>query len=160
MRNYQFRPLTPDDLPLMQKWLAEPHIRPWWGDVERNIALMKQDMENSEITMQVVTLGARPFAYLHHHDVRTFAMPQFGDLSPGTQVIKTFVGDTDFMGQGHAAGYLGAALQDLRRLHPMLATAPNATDARLIGIFTQAGFHKRRLAATRDGQLVQVMTHH
>lgn len=159
MRNYDFRPLTPDDLPLMRRWLALPHVRVWWGDIDRNIALMKQDMDNPEISLQVVTMAGRPFAYLHHHDVRTFSMLQFADLSYGTRAISTFVGDAEFLGPGYAAGYIGDCVDDLRLRYPMAAVAPNSTDARQISIYTQAGFRKRRLASTRDGKLVQVMTH-
>lgn len=159
MRNYNFRPITPDDLPLMRRWLSAPHVRVWWGDVERNIALMTQDMDNPQINMQVVELVGRPLAYLHHHDVRAFAMPQFADLSQGTRAINSFVGDPEYLGQGHAAGYIGACVNDLRMHYPMVAAAPNSTDARQIAIYEHAGFRKRRLAPTRDGKLVQVMTH-
>lgn len=159
MRNYNFRPLTPEDLPLMRHWLAMPHVRVWWGDVERNIALMAQDMHNPEINMQVVALVDRPFAYLHHHDVRAFAMPEFADLSMGTRAMNTFVGDPDYLGQGHAAGFISTCIQGLRMNYPMVAAAPLTNDARQIGIYEQAGFRKRRLAPTRNGSLVQVMTH-
>ena len=159
MRNYDFRPLTPDDLPLIRRWLGLPHVRVWWGDIDRNIALMTQDMDNPEISLQVVMMSGRPFAYLHHHDVRTFSMSQFADLSYGTRAISTFVGDPEFLGPGYAAGYIGDCVNDLRLRYPMAAVAPNSTDARQISIYAQAGFRKRRLASTRDGKLVQVMTH-
>ena len=159
MRNYSFRPLTPDDLPLMRRWLQMPHVRAWWGDVDRNLKLMQQDMDNKAINMQVVELSGMPFAYLHHHDVQAFAMPQFAELAYGTRALNTFVGEPDYLGQGHAAGYVGACVEDLRTRYPMAAAAPNSTDARQINIYTKAGFRKRRLAPTRDGKLVQVMTH-
>ena len=159
MRNYSFRSLVPDDLPLMQRWLQTSHVKVWWPNAEKQIALMQQDMNNSDINMLVVSLINRPFAYIHDHDARSFGMPQYADLPPGTRVIATFVGDTDFMGQGHSAGYIDARLRDLRLRYPMVAVGPNTTDTRTIGIYAQAGFHKRRLASTRDGKLVQVMTH-
>ncbi|MEO0930627.1 MAG: GNAT family N-acetyltransferase [Pseudomonadota bacterium] len=159
MRNYSFRRLTPQDLPLMQRWLQTSHVKVWWPNADKQIALMQQDMNNPEINMLVVSLINHPFAYIHDHDARSFGMPQYADLPPGTRVISTFVGDTDFMGQGHSAGYIDARLRDLRLRHPMVAAGPNTTDTRAIGIFAQAGFHKRRLASTRDGKLVQVMTH-
>ena len=159
MRNYTFRPLTPDDLPLMRRWLKMPHVRVWWGDVERNIALMQQDMDNRAISMQVVELTGKPFAYLHHHDVQAFGMPQFADLAYGTRAINTFIGETEAMGQGHAAGYISACVVDLRLRYSQVTTAPNSTDARQISIYSQAGFRRRRLASTRDGKLVQVMIH-
>ena len=159
MRNYSFRRLVPDDLPLMQRWLQTSHVKVWWPNAEKQIALMQQDMNNSDINMQVVRLINRPFAKIHAHDERSFGMQQDADLPPGTRVIATFVGDTDFMGQGHSAGYIDARLRDLRLRYPMVAVGPNTTDTRTIGIYAQAGFHKRRLASTRDGKLVQVMTH-
>lgn len=159
MRNYTFRKLTEADLPLMRRWLASAHVRAWWPDADKQIALMQQDMDNSQIDMCVVSLIDRPFAYLHDHDAQTFGMPQYADLPRGTRVLSTFVGDTDFLGQGHSAGYIDARVRDLRIKYPMVAVGPNTTDTRTISIYTQAGFKKRRLAGTRDGRLVQVMTH-
>lgn len=159
MRNYSFRRVTPDDLPRLRSWLETPHVRVWWGSADRQIELMKQDMENTKIDMHVVELVGRPFAYIHDHDATAFAMPEYADLPPGTRVIGTFVGDADYLGQGHAAGYIDAYLKDLRLHYPMVAVSANTTDTRSIGIYSQAGFHKRRLASTRDGKLVQVMTH-
>lgn len=159
MRNYSFRKLTHDDMPLMQRWLQTSHVKVWWPSAEKQIALMQQDMNNPNIDMQVVSLIDHPFAYIHDHDAHSFGMPQYGDLPTGTRVMATFVGDTDFMGQGHSTGYIDARLRDLRLKFPMVAVGPNTTDTRAIGAFGQAGFHKRRLAATRDGKLVQVMTH-
>ena len=159
MRNYTFRRLTRADLPLMSRWLRTAHVRVWWPNAERQLALMEQDLENRAIDMMVVGLIDHPFAYIHDHDARTFDLPQFADLPQGARAMATFVGDTDFLGQGHSAGYIEARIRDLRRHYPMVAVGPNTTDTRSISIFSQAGFMKRRLAPTRDGRLVQVMTH-
>jgi aminoglycoside 6'-N-acetyltransferase len=159
MRNYTFRPLTEADLPLMRRWLDTAHIKAWWPDAENQIALMQQDMHNTNIDMRVVNLIDHAFAYVHDHDARIFNMPQFSDLPPGTRVMATFVGDTNFLGQGHSAGYIQARVRDLRLKYPMVAVGPNTTDTRAISIFRQAGFMNRRLASTRSGRLVQVMTH-
>lgn len=159
MRNYAFRKLTPADVPLMRQWLDTAHVKTWWPNAEKQAALMLQDMENPNLNMQVVCLSNRPFAYFHDHDVRTFGMMHYGDLAPGTRVIDTFVGDTDFLSQGHSAGYIDARVRVLRIKYPMIAAAPNTTDTRAVGIYTQAGFRKRRLAPSRDGRLLQVMTH-
>lgn len=159
MRNYSFRKLTREDLPLMARWLQASHVRVWLPDADKQIALMKQDMDNPNINMQVVCLIAHPFAYIHDHDARTFGMPQYADLPMGSRVLSTFVGDSDFMGQGHSTGYVDAHIRSLRMKHPLVAVGPNTTDTRAIGVFALAGFRKRRLASTRDGKLVQVMTH-
>ena len=159
MRNYTFRRLTPADLPLMRRWLDRAHVKAWWPDAEKQAALMLQDMDNPQIDMQVVGLNDHPFAYVHDHDARSFGMAQYADLPVGARVMATFVGDDAFMGQGHSAGYIDARVRDLRIHFPMIAVGPNTTDTRAISIYAQAGFMKRRLAPTRDGRLVQVMTH-
>lgn len=109
--------------------------------------------------MQVVCLIDHPFAYIHDYDAKQFGQFQYADLPPGTRVMESFVGDSDFMGQGHAAAFIGARVRDLRLRHPMIAVGPNTKDTHAISIYTQAGFMRRRLAAARDGSLVQVMTH-
>ncbi len=159
MRNYSFRRLTEADLPLMRRWLMTAHVRTWWPDADKQIALMEQDMNNPELDMWVVALIDRPFAYLHDHDKNSFGMPQYTDLPQGTRVMSTFVGDADFQGQGHSVGFIEAHVRNLRRRFPMVAVGPNTTDTRGISVYRQAGFMNRRLASTRDGRLVQVMTH-
>ena len=158
MRNYTFRPLTEDDLPLMRRWLDTAHVKVWWPDAEKKITLMERDMNDPNINMMVVSLINHPFAYLHDHDAKTFGMPQYADLAHGARVMATFVGDSDFRGQGHSVGYIDAHVRALRVKYPMVAAAPGTTDTRTISIYRQAGFHNRRLASTRDGRLVQVMT--
>lgn len=159
MRNYSFRRLTPHDLPLMRRWLQAPHVSVWWPNTARQIALMEQDMTNPAIVMQVVLLGDQPFAYIHDHDTRAFNLPQFSDLPQGTRVMATFVGATEFLGQGDTIGYVDMHVRELRKRYLMVAVGPNNADTRSIGVFTKAGFRKRRLAPTLDDRLVQVMTH-
>jgi aminoglycoside 6'-N-acetyltransferase len=31
---FRFTPLTRNDLPLLQRWLSEPHVSEWWGEPE------------------------------------------------------------------------------------------------------------------------------
>ena len=50
-------------------------------------------------------------------------------------------------------------LRQLRLQYPLVAVGPNTTDTRAIATYAKAGFRKRRLAPTKDGKLVQVMTH-
>ena len=160
MRNYTFRRLTHDDLPLMRRWLDAAHVKVWWPNAEKQIALMRQDMDNTGIDMWIVGMMDQPFGYLHDHDAQSFGLPQYADLPRGTRVIATFVGDAAFIGLGYTVGYIEEHVRDLRVRHTMVAAAPNATDTRSVSIYTQAGFKKRRLAPTREGRLLQVMTHH
>ncbi len=159
MRNYTFRPLTEADLPLMRRWLDTAHVKVWWPDADKQIALMEKTMNDPKINMQVVSLIDHPFAYIHDHDARAYGMSQYADLPHGSRVMATFVGEHKFMGQGHSVGYIEAHTRALCVKHPMVAVGPGTTDTRTISIYRQAGFTNRRLASTNEGRLVQVMTH-
>lgn len=159
MRNYTFRPLTEADLPLMRRWLETAHVKVWWPDADKQIALIEKYMDDPNINMQVVSLIDRPFAYIHDHDARAFGMTQYADLPHGARVMATFVGDNDFMGQWHSVGYIEAYVNSIRVKYPIVAVGPGTTDTRTISIYRQARFMNRRLATTSEGRLVQVMTH-
>jgi aminoglycoside 6'-N-acetyltransferase len=159
MRNFVFRKLRAADLPVMRRWLDAPHVKAWWSDAEEQITLMMEDMDDPKINMMLVYLIDHPFAYIHDHDAKAYEQPQFSDLPRGARVMDSFVGDANFMGQGHASAYIGARVRDLRLRHPMVAVSPNTKDTHAISIYNQAGFMKRRLVPARSGRLVQVMTH-
>ena len=159
MRNFVFRKIKTTDLPLMRRWLEAPHVRAWWPDADERISLMLEDMDDPKINMMLVYLIDHPFAYIHDYDAGAYGQPQFADLPTGARVMDSFVGDANFMGQGHASAYISARVRDLRAHYPMVAVCPNTKDTHAINIYNQAGFRKRRLVAARSGRLVQVMTH-
>jgi aminoglycoside 6'-N-acetyltransferase len=41
---YAFRPMSTADLPLLRRWLAEPHVRQWWGDPAEQYARVSADL--------------------------------------------------------------------------------------------------------------------
>lgn len=144
---------------MLARWLSCAHVRVWWPESDKQLMMMEQDLTNPQIDMRLVTLDGRPFAYLHDHDARAFGQPQYADLPSRTRVVATFVGDSDYLAHDHAAGYLAARLRAWRLDYPMIAAGPQTQDIHTIATYTKVGFHKRRLAPTKDGKLVQVMTH-
>ena len=43
--DYVFRPMTSADLPLVRRWLAEPHVVQWWGDPSEQYDLVSGDLD-------------------------------------------------------------------------------------------------------------------
>jgi aminoglycoside 6'-N-acetyltransferase len=43
---YTFRPVTRQDLPLLQQWLQAPEVVRWWGDPDEQAALLREDLDN------------------------------------------------------------------------------------------------------------------
>ncbi|KJZ19596.1 GNAT family N-acetyltransferase [Loktanella sp. S4079] len=159
MRNYDFRRFTDNDIPLLRQWLHVAHVRAWWPDPDRQIAQFTKHMSDRNFDIRMVNLANRPFAFIFDFDTRASGKAEFSDLPARSRGMGTFVGNPDFLGPGHATGYIEARVHDLRRNHGLVAVGPNTTDTRTISIYRQAGFQPRRLAGTNDGKLVQVMTH-
>jgi aminoglycoside 6'-N-acetyltransferase len=42
---YVFRPMSEADLPLVKRWLAEPHVMQWWGDSCEQFEIVGGDLE-------------------------------------------------------------------------------------------------------------------
>ncbi|PRY79573.1 aminoglycoside 6'-N-acetyltransferase [Yoonia maritima] len=159
MRNYDFRRLTRDDLPLLRRWFTVAHVKAWWPDAERQIAQIIQDLDNPNVDMRIVGVARMPFAFIRDFDTQVSKKSEYADLPKGSRGMSTFVGNPDFLGPGHSTGYIEARVRDMRRNNALVAVGPNSTDTRTISIYKQAGFQPRRLASTNDGKLVQVMTH-
>ena len=55
---YIFRPMTTADLPLVQRWLPEPHVAEWWRDPEEQFEFVSGDLD--EPAMDAVHRVAGP----------------------------------------------------------------------------------------------------
>ena len=159
---YTFPPLTRADYPRMRGWLAQPHVRAWWGDPEAEIALIDQDMEGhlagtGPTDMRIVHHDGQPFAYVQDYPAHHWDMPHYAGFPPGTRAMDTFLGDPAYLGRGHAACYLHQRATDLRRRFPAVVIDPSPTNERAQRAYRRAGFAARFTAPNEDGAPVVVM---
>ena len=155
---YTFPRLTRADYPLMRGWLAQPHVRAWWGDPEEEIALIDEDIDAGPTDMRLVVLGGQPFAYVQDYPAHHWHMPHYAGFPQGTRAVDTFLGDPAFLGQGHAARYLR---QRCAELVTQGATAvvidPSPDNERAVRAYRRAGFAPRGILPCEDGDPVLVM---
>ena len=62
--DYVFRPMTLADLPLIQRWLMEPHVVQWWGDPAEQYDLVSGDLDEPAMDQFIVSTAGSDFAYL------------------------------------------------------------------------------------------------
>ncbi|MBV0912657.1 GNAT family N-acetyltransferase [Anianabacter salinae] len=155
--DYGFRPVARSDYPLLRRWLAEPHVRAWWGDPEEEIALIEADMDSGPTDMRIVTVDGAPFAYVQDYPAHHWPMPQYEAFASGARAVDTFLGEPAFAGKGHAAAYLRARAGVLRDRFPAVLVDPDPDNARAIRAYTSAGFQPRFTAPCEDGDPVLVM---
>lgn len=148
---YVFRPMTEADLPLVQRWLREPHVAEWWHDPEA-FEFVSGDLDHPDMAQFIVTLAGRPFAYLQCYRMGEWHSG-FGPQPAGTRGIDQFIGEADMMGQGHGSAFVKAFIDELLENGvPRIVLDPRPTNPRAIRAYEKAGFRRDRLVETPDGE--------
>ena len=149
---YAFRPATHDDLPLLRRWLNTPEAVRWWGDPAEQEDLLREDLDNPQMTMRIVSLDGRPFAYAQDYEVHAWPQPHLAHLPRGTRAIDTFIGEPDMVGRGHGSRYLRLrAGQLLAAGAPLIAIDPDADNVRAQHAYAKAGFRVEARVETESG---------
>jgi len=147
--DYLFRPMQIDDLPLIRRWLALPHVRQWWGDPAEQYALVSGDLNEPAIDQYVVETDGRAFAYLQCYELTAWNSG-FGAQPEGTRGIDLFIGEPDMI--GHGSALIGRFVRDgLQQGVRRIVTDPDPTNLRAIRAYEKAGFAPDRIVETPDG---------
>jgi aminoglycoside 6'-N-acetyltransferase len=148
---YEFRPMTAEDLPLMKRWLAMPHVTEWWGDAGEQYELLRGDLEHPAMDQYIVATDGRPFAYLQCYDLTAWNSG-FGTQPLGARGIDQFIGEPDMIGRGHGSAFIRAFIDGrLAAGMPRAVTDPDPANARAVRAYEKAGFHRDRMVDTPDG---------
>jgi len=157
--DYDFPKVTRADYPLLSQWLSQPHIDGWWGSPSEEIALIEEDIDEGPTDMRLVALNGHPFAFIQDYDLADYPGPHLTDQPPCTRAIDTFLGDTGYLGKGHAPAYLRQrALQLLKAGATGILIDPDPANTRAISAYRKAGFENGPVRDCGDGHRAQVMT--
>jgi aminoglycoside 6'-N-acetyltransferase len=149
---YQFRPMSADDLPLLRRWLAMPHVAEWWGAADEQFDLVSGDLDEPAMDQFIVATQEHPFAYLQCYDPAVWPEGGLGVHPQGTRGIDQFIGEAEMVGRGHGSAFIRAFTDDLLGAGtPRIVTDPDPRNARAIRAYEKAGFVKNDLVDTADG---------
>src|SRR5690348_4537981 len=149
---YEFRPMSVDDLPLVQRWLAEPHVVRWWGKPNEQFDLVSADRDEQAMNQFIVTCERRPFGYLQCYDPDAWDGAGLGPQCAGTRGIDQFIGEADMLDRGHGSAFIRSFIDRLLKAGtPRVVTDPDPANARAIRAYEKAGFRKDRLVDTSNG---------
>ena len=138
---YDFRALTQADLPLLARWLAEPHMAEWWGDPKTELEQIREHIDSVSVEPLIVELDGRPIAYLQSYDPHMEDKHPFQDQPMGTLGIDLSIGIADLLGKGHGSAILQQLAEDLfDEGAPRLIVDPDPDNARAIRAYEKAGF--------------------
>jgi aminoglycoside 6'-N-acetyltransferase len=155
---YDFRSLTQRDLRLVERWLAEPHVRRWWGEPVRRFAGIREAMESDSMEPMMVEHAGRAFAYAQTYDPHMEDAHPYQDQPTGTLGIDFFIGEPAMLRQGHGAGLLA----DLAALlfaegAPRLLVDPDPANAVAIRAYRSAGFVEAGLRNSSEGPALMMV---
>lgn len=151
MAQYAFRDMTAGDLPMIRRWLDEPHVRDWWGDPAEQYELVSGDLDEPAMDQYIVSSDGRDFGYLQCYDLTAWNSG-FGEQPKGTRGIDLFIGEADMIERGHGSAMLRAfADERLKRGAPRMVTDPDPKNLRAMRAYEKAGFARVGLVDTPDG---------
>jgi aminoglycoside 6'-N-acetyltransferase len=150
---YQFRPMSAADLPMVRRWLETPHVAQWWHDPDTQFALVSEDLDHPAMDQFVVTADDRPFAYLQCYDPTAWSDNGLGTHPLGTRGIDQFIGESDMIDRGHGSALIRGFVDCLLKTGtPRVVTDPDPENIRAVRAYEKAGFQKARLVNTPDGR--------
>lgn len=152
---YTCRPAAREDLPLLRQWLETAEVVRWWGDPEKEAALLESDLSEPRMTMRIVSFDGRPFAYAQDYHVHDWPQPHFASLPLGARAIDTFIGEPTMIGHGHGSAYLRRLAARLTAEGvEALAIDPDVQNLRARRAYAKAGFVGDEIVETGGGLAV------
>jgi aminoglycoside 6'-N-acetyltransferase len=121
--------------------LKAPEIVAWWGDPVEQAQLLRTDIDDPRMQMELVLFKGRPFAYAQNYEVHAWPQSHLDHLLIGSRAIDTFIGGHTMIGRGHGAAYIRIlALRLLAEGAPSVAIDPTEANLRAVRAYKNAGF--------------------
>jgi aminoglycoside 6'-N-acetyltransferase len=144
--------MVADDLPLLRRWLAAPHVAAWWPDADKQLKRFRVHLTDPGIAQFMVTANERVIGYLQCWDPHTEPDHPYAAQPAGTRSIDQLIGEADMVGRGHGSAFIRQFVDDMLAAGaPRVLTDPDPRNARAIRAYEKAGFRRGRLMDTPDG---------
>jgi len=163
-----FRPVGAEDYPLLRAWLAEPHIREWWGDPAEELGFIRDMVEGRDTTRPfVIELDGSPVGYIqywfigHHQNGKWLDdHPWLAELPSDAVGVDLSIGDAARLSQGIGSAALAAfARRLLAGGHRTIVIDPDPDNARAVRAYGKAGFRPIPHLEGRTGDVL-IMQYH
>lgn len=150
----KFRPLTPDDFPLLLEWLSRAHVKQWWNDGEDTIEKVAQHYGEEEeglerfILIKAEESGEKPIGYFQHY------------LAEGGAVgIDQFIGEENYINRGIGTQAIRMFVEMIMRERKpgSIILDPSPDNKRAIRCYEKVGFRHYETREGVEGGLAYMM---
>lgn len=158
MRDFEFRPLTEEDLPLLAEWLSRPHLQEWWREGEITLDRIREKYlpriaGDDDAVPFIVREDGIPIGYIQSY--RAWSDPDWWPDSPGEGVygIDQFIADEDRLNRGVGTAFIrqfvGSLMEDPSIVE--VRVDPRPDNERAIRCYEKVGFVRVGDMVTADG---------
>lgn len=143
-----FRPLAPDDLSLMHRWLHMDQVLRWWKErltYEEVVAKYSPRLTGEEPTQSyVILMDQIPIGY-----IQTYCIADYPDYAACVQVeektagVDLFIGEAEYLYKGLGSEILRLFLSDIVFQSPSVSSCvlgPEPSNTAAIRCYQKAGF--------------------
>ena len=146
--NISFRPITRADFPLIQKWLAAPHVKEWWHDdldaegIEAKYGPRVDGVEPTHV--YIILLNENPVGLIQWYlwsDYPAHAVQLGAEITAAG--VDLAIGDEEVVGKGLGSQVLKDFVEKIifeESMATSVVTDPEKQNSRSLRAFEKAGF--------------------
>ncbi len=157
IKDLHFEPLSETHFPLLEKWLASPHVKGTWDSANSLVEVKKKYGDKIESLHQcayIVFKEGAAFAYIQSYQASKAGAGWWEEEPQTTAGIDLFIGDESFLGQGlgaEVAKRFSDWLLSFPHIKKVIAD-PKPNNERAIHCYEKAGFKRIKEVETPDGK--------
>lgn len=153
----EFEPFEEGHLPLLRRWLAEPHVKEWWQEPRDEGELREKytvTLQARGIRSQIIRLDGRPIGYIQSYDATGIGGGWWEGVPHGTYGMDQLIGDPEFVGRGLGSAIIRMYAERLLEEEDALAVIadPDPANLRAIRAYEKAGFEREGIVETPNGR--------
>lgn len=116
---FNFTQLSKPDLPLVRKWLVQPHVAKWLNDENEWMKEISANLESNWVWHFRADLNLKPAGFVQCYD--TYRAPEgpWSSQPPATFGIDFFLGESSLLGKGNGVKLVNEFVQFVKmRFNP------------------------------------------
>lgn len=144
-----FRPVMESDLPMLRRWMDQPHWREWWGETDTELGYIIDMVEGRDTTRPFIfAMDGVDTGYIQYWTVADQLFepwlteaPWLKDLPDGTIGVDLSIGDGGKLSKGIGTAVLVAFVALLREQgFDQIIIDPDPANKRAVRAYEKAGF--------------------